>query len=100
VIGLLAKRPAPFHEFELSERGVRISDTIHSYDEVISFWVDTESDVRPLLLIDTTKFMAPNLIIPLDDVDPEEVRNLLKNFAEEVPMKEPFSHKVLEFFGF
>ncbi len=97
---LLARRPPPFHEFEISDRGVRISEDMHSYNEILSFWVDTETGEEPLLLIDTTKFMSPNLIIPIGDIDPDSIRALLREHAEEVPMKEPFAHKVLEFFGF
>lgn len=100
VIILLAQRPPLFHEFEISDKGVRISDELHSYDEIISFWVDEESQNKPLLLIDTVKFMYPNLIIPLEGADPERIREFLREYAEEVPMKEPFAHKVLEFFGF
>lgn len=100
VLILLAKRPPPFHEFEISERGIRISEEMHSYDEILSFWVDADTGGEPLLLVDTVKFMSPNLVIPLADVNPEQVRMFLRKFADEVPMKEPLPHKVLEFFGF
>lgn len=97
---LLAKRPPPFHEFEISERGIRISEDMHSYDEILSFWVETDSESEPLLLVDTTKPMSPNLIIPIGDIDPDSIRAFLREYAEEVPMKEPLAHKILEFFGF
>ncbi len=99
VLVLLARRPPPFHEFEISDRGIRISEESHSYDEILSFWVDTETGAEPLLLVDTTKFTAPNLIIPIGDNDPESIRNFLREYAQEIPMKEPLSHKILEFFG-
>ena len=73
--------------------------TLHRYDEIISFWVEDELGVNPLLLVDTTKFMSPNLIIPIEGVDPHEVRVFLQERVEEVPMKEPVSHKILEFLG-
>lgn len=99
VIGLIARTPPELHEFEISDRGIRIGDQLHRYDEVISFWVETETE-EPLLLVDTVKFMYPNLILPLHGVDPTEVRTMLLQYAKEVPMKEPLSHKILEFFGF
>lgn len=98
-IGLIAKHPPVLHEFEIGEKGIRIGNDLHTYDTIISFWVDDELD-EPLLLIDTTKFMAPNLIIPIGDIDPEEIREYLRPNAKEVPMKEPLAHKILEFFGF
>jgi hypothetical protein len=98
VLALLARTPPELHEFELSEKGIRTAGVLHKYDEILSFWVETEG-TAPLLLVDTTKLMSPNLIIPLGDADPAEVRTFLRERVEEVPMKEPFSHKILEFFG-
>ena len=99
VLALASRTPPETATFEVSERGVRVNSTLHRYDEIISFWVEDELKGRPLLLIDTTKFLAPNLIIPIEHVDPHLVRGYLKERAEEVPMKEPVSHKILEFFG-
>ncbi|MDO8552527.1 MAG: hypothetical protein Q7S01_03270 [bacterium] len=99
-IGLLARTPPRLIEFELSDRGIRVGGQLHRYDHIIAFWVEDEHEhIPPLLLIDTTKFLSPNLIIPLEDIDPQAVREFLQERAEERPMKEPVSHKILEFFG-
>lgn len=99
VIALLSRTPPDIVHFELSERGVRVGDTMHKYEEIISFWVEDHDLARPLLLVDTTKFMAPNLIIPIEKIDPHQVRAFLRERCEEVPMKEPLAHKILEYFG-
>ena len=99
VLAMLANVPPDLAHFELSDRGIRIGDTLHRFEEIISFWVEEEHGDRPLLLVDTTKFMAPNLIIPLENIDPHTVRVFLQERVEEVPMKEPIAHKILEFFG-
>ena len=100
-LGLLARTPPQLTEFELSDKGIRIHGTLHRYNEIISFWVEDEyHHDRPLLLIDTTKFLSPNFIIPIEHVDPQLVRAYLKERAKEVHMKEPVAHKILEFFGF
>ena len=98
-IGLIARTPPKLIEFELSDRGIRVGGTLHRWDHIIAFWVEDEHDREPLLLVDTTKFMSPNLIIPIEDIDPAMVRAFLEQRAEERPMKEPVSHKILEFFG-
>lgn len=98
-IGLIASHPPQLHEFELTDKGIRTGVTMHPYENIISFWVDEEVD-EPVLLIDTIAFMAPNLVIPLGDTNPESVREYLRQYAQEVPMKEPLAHKVMEFFGF
>ena len=99
-IGMLANVPPEVVEFEISERGIRVGRDLHRFDDIISFWVEDEHDAAPLLLVDTIKFMSPNLIIPLNDIDPAEVRAFLKEHSVEIPMKEPLAHKILEFFGF
>ena len=98
-IGLIARKPPELHEFEISEKGVRTGHTMHPYETVVSFWVDEEVH-PPLLLIDTTTFMTPNLVIPIGDMHPDDIREALRPHAEEVSMKEPLAHKILEFFGF
>ena len=98
-IGLLARTTPELMEFEISSRGIRVGNTLHRYHEIISFWVEDEHDATPLLLVDTTKFMSPNLIIPIEHIDPHIVRAYLLERVPEVPMKEPVSHKILEFFG-
>ena len=49
--------------------------------------------------VDTTKWLSPNLIIPIEHIDPDLVRAYLSERAIEVHMKEPVAHKILEFFG-
>ena len=98
-IGILAQSPPPLTEFELSDRGIRVGDTLHRYEEILSFWVEDHDVDPPILLVDTTKWLSPNLVIPIPDLDPKLVRAYLVERAEEVPMKEPVWHKILEFFG-
>jgi hypothetical protein len=99
-LGIMAKSPPPLTEFELSERGIRVGETLHKYDEILAFWVEEHEAPAPILLIDTTKWMSPNLVIPLAETDPKLVRAYLIERAEEKKMKEPIAHKILEFFGF
>ena len=99
-IGMLANVPPDLIEFELSDRGIRVGDTLHRFDEILAFWVEDEKGEAPVLLVDTEKFMSPNLIIPIQQVDPKDVRTFLQTRTTEVPMREPVAHKVLEFFGF
>ena len=98
--GVLAKHPPRESEFEISEKGISINGTVHRYREIIGFWVEEEHhEGRPLLLVDTTKFMAPNFIIPIEHIDPSVVRAYLLEHAKETPMREPTFHKIVEFFG-
>lgn len=99
-IGMLANVPPNLVQFEISTRGIRIAGILHRYDEIISFWVEEEHHTgRPLLLIDTIKFMSPNIIIPIENIDAHVIRAYLLEHIDEVPMKEPVSHKILESLG-
>ncbi len=98
-LGFLATTPPPLVEFELSDRGIRVGGTMHRYEEIISFWVEDHDADPPILLVDTIKWLSPNLVIPLGDADPKLVRAYLTERSEETPMKEPIWHKIIEFFG-
>lgn len=99
-LALLANTPPDISRFEVSDRGIRVNDTLHRYSEVISFWVEDEhAPHRPLLLVDTIKFLSPNIIIPIEHIDPSIVRAYLKERTTETPMKEPVAHRIIEFFG-
>ncbi len=100
VIAMIARTPPELHDIELGERGIRIGDTMHKYREIIAFWVEPDHRDGPHLLVDTTKVLSPNIIIPLNDTDPDAVRAYLLEHVEEREMHEPLSHRILEFFGF
>ena len=87
-IGLYARVPPPLTMFEISARGIRVGDTLHRFDDVLSFWVEEEGVEGPTLLVDTTAFLSPDLIIPLG-ADPDAVREFLAERCVEIPMKEP-----------
>ncbi|QQG37995.1 MAG: hypothetical protein HYS26_00355 [Candidatus Kaiserbacteria bacterium] len=98
-LAVLAKSPPPLVQFEVSDRGIRVAGTMHKYEEIIAFWVEDHDVHPPVLLVDTIKWLSPNLVIPIEGVDHRQVRAFLAERCEEKPMKEPISHKILEFFG-
>ncbi len=98
-LALIARHPSSMVEFEISDRGIRVGETLHRYEEIVSFWVDDENANSPLLLVDTVKFLSPNLIIPIQHVDAASVRAFLLEHADEVRMREPIAHKILAFVG-
>ena len=75
-IGMLAREAPPLTTFEISDRGIKVNHELHRFDDIIAFWIDEQS-TPPLLLVDTTKPLAPNLIIPLHDVHHEVLRDFL-----------------------
>lgn len=99
-MALHARELPPLHRFEISERGIKVDDTLHHWDDIISFWIEEDNDASPTLLVDTTKILSPNLIIPLHDIDHAALRAFLADRCAEAPMREPLSHKIMESLGF
>ncbi len=96
-LGLIARRDPQILAFEISDKGIRTGSEFHPYEEILSFWITDE--LHPQLLVDTTRVLSPNLIIPLHGTDPEKVRARLARHVEQVPMKEPIAHRLLETLG-
>lgn len=97
-LALLSRTPPELVQFELSERGLRINDKLHRYDEILGFWID-EHRGKTRLLVDTTKWLAPNLVLPIEHIEPGLIRAFLKERVEERFMKESPAHRILEIFG-
>lgn len=98
-LALHAQGEPPFTEFKITRRGIGVGQHLHLYEECIAFWVEDQNVDPPLLLVDTTQWLSPNLVIPLVGIDPTTVRSVLAQKMEERPMKEPLAHKILESFG-
>lgn len=96
---LIARTPPEIAHFELSDKGIRINGKLHRYDDVLAFWVEDDHRKRPHLLIDTTRWLSPNMILPIEHIEPGLIRAYLKERVKERRMEEPFTHKVMEFFG-
>lgn len=74
-------------EFSVSAEGVRTGRALHRFSELKSFWIFTDSEPQELSL-ETAKTLSPFLRLPLKDVDPEQIRQFLKNFLPEKEHKE------------
>lgn len=100
-MALIAKRPPELMEFEITDRGVITAGKLHAFDAILAFWVGHTARGVPVLFIDTTTFLSPNLFIPLGDADPEKIRKaMLDQKIVEREMSEPLGHRIISFFGF
>lgn len=99
-MALLAARPPRTLQFTLTERGILIDDALYPYQMLVAFWIQEHQDDHPLLIVDSRRFLTPHLLIPLDDVDPEEIREYLLEHLKEEELSEPFGQRFAEFFGF
>jgi hypothetical protein len=92
------KKPRIIH-YEINDRGVVVNNTLYPFLTLESFWIDAHE--RPgKILIKSHKTFMPFITIHIEEVDPEEVRDILLNYISETEHHEPLSQKLLERFGF
>ena len=82
-MSLLAAKPPRTLEFELSPRGILIDGSLYPYQMLLAFWIENKKGEHPLLLIDSSRFLTPHLLIPLEDVDADVVREYLLEYLKE-----------------
>lgn len=93
-----AKRPGTIH-CEINDRGLVINDILYPFLTLESFWIDAH--IRPAkVILKSHKTFMPYIVVYIDEVDPEEVRDILLNYIAETEHKEPISQKILETLGF
>ena len=95
----IAGRKPRMVSFEINDKGVIADRLFYSYDGIESFWVEKMENHSELLLKLNRDFM-PQLIVPLGDLDPEEIREFLLNHLHEVEQHEQILHKFMDYLGF
>lgn len=98
-MALYAARKPRIVSFEINGRGVVASSTLYPFQTLEAFWVD-EARHEPVLILQSTKTFMPYIVVPLGDIDLDVVRERLGTRLQETELIEPFSVKVMEFFGF
>jgi hypothetical protein len=96
-----SKRPNTVR-FEVGKKGVMIGNTLYPFGTLDSFWVEDNRHLgRPSkLMVKSRQLIVPLIAIPLDEIDPEELRDFLLDHLLEDHHIEPLGQKVLEYFGF
>ncbi len=98
VLILYAFRKPGIVSFELNRSGVVINKTLFPYASLESFWVE-QNDPHKKLLLKSKKMFMPLVAIPIENLDPEMVREFLRQFLPETELHEPASQKILEHLG-
>jgi len=93
-----SKKPRNIH-CEINDRGVVIDNILYPFLSLDSFWINAHHRPAKIIIKSHKKFM-PYINIYIDEVDPEEVRDILLNYIAETEHHEPLSQKILESLGF
>ncbi|HTH92937.1 MAG TPA: hypothetical protein VL576_00430 [Candidatus Paceibacterota bacterium] len=96
---LYALRPPRHITITITADGVAINSELIPYGEIKQFWLDETEKPDKLLLLVKGAFM-PMLVLPLQGVTAESVREALKPHSKEEEMRESRSVKLFDRLGF
>jgi hypothetical protein len=84
-IGINAAKHKQIHQFAIFDNGVAIDDNLYLYTDMRDFaileYIDPE--LPPALSIKTNHILAPHILIPINDHDPEDVYFYISNHLPE-----------------
>ena len=96
---LHGSKPPKIIRCEINDRGVIVDDTLYPFLALESFWID--HDGEPVkLLIKSRKVFMPLIVVLIEGVDREKVREVLLRYIAETQHHEQFLRHVIEGFGF
>lgn len=96
IIGLSSLRDPRQMDFIVTEIGVGVGHQFFTFKELKNFWILYDDEVKNLYF-EFKKSLRPHLVIPLYDVNPLPVRELLLEFLDEE--LEDFEEPLSDFFG-
>jgi len=100
VMLILASRPPKIVQYAVTQRGLRLDDTLYPYTTLEAYFIDEEDVLGPQLLVRSEKLFMPLLILPLPEEYIDEIEGIIAPRLPEEHIEEPFARKVLEFLGF
>lgn len=92
------QKPRKTH-YALTSRGFHNENDFTPYSTFESFYID-DTHGKPKLLLKGKNILSPLLIIPLGEMDTENVQIYLARYLLETELREPLSKKIMEFLGF
>jgi len=94
-----ASHPPNEVRYEVSDRGIAFDDALYPFLTLDSFWIPHD-ELPPKLLLKSRKLFMPLIVVYIDGVDPEEVRQVLLKYIAETEHREPLLKKLMEWAGF
>jgi hypothetical protein len=96
---LHASHPAHVVTYHINDRGLVADDTLYPFLSLESFCIPHDH-VPPRLIIKSRKTFMPLIVIYIDEVEPEEIRQVMLTYIAETEHREPLLKLVLERIGF
>src|SRR3989338_4248670 len=74
LLGFFAKKKPDIVSYELNEKGLRIRTRLYPYENIKSFWVQTE--IKPMLFIKSERLFMPIISIPIENFLVEDIQSI------------------------
>lgn len=101
LIYVIAQRKPDTLRYRIMVDGVAIGNTLYQYDDLNSFNIVYEPDETKVLLIRSSRPLAPLVAMEIGVADPNEIRDLLLEFLhEDHELKEPVADVLARRVGF
>ena len=84
----------------LTTDGIALDNTLYPYENILSFCILEFENEPPVLSLRTKSIFTPQLSIPIIDVDPYDVYDILEFFVEEDLHEEGVFDRLVDFLGF
>ena len=99
LLGFFAIKKPDMINYELNEKGLQIKNQLYPYENIKSFWVQTEK--RHVLFIKSERVFMPIISVTIEDDLASQIQSIMlsKNILEE-EIKEHASEKIMEYLGF
>jgi len=94
-----ASRPPRVIYHEINDRGILVHDNFFPFLSLESFWIP-HNELPPKIILKSRKLLMPYIIIFIEELDPEDIREIMLKYIAETEHREHFLHKVLEKLGF
>ena len=96
---LHSSRPPHRLNCEINDRGILVDETFYPFVSLDSFWIPHD-EVPHKLLVKSRKTFMPLIVIYIDEIDPENIREVMLKYIAESEHREPFLKHILESLGF
>lgn len=96
---LHSSRPPQVVNYEINDRGIALDETLYPFLSLDSFWIPHD-ETPPKILIKSRKLLMPLMVIYIEEVDPEKVREVLLRYIAETEHREPMLKKIMDWAGF
>ncbi len=98
-LSLFASKKPGLIIVDMSNVGVMVGKNSYLYKDLESFWIETR-DSYPRILLKSKKVFMPFIMILIEDIEPEQIREFLSKHLPEEEHTEPLLEKLLLYFGF